>query len=267
VSVFLRNAHPKQTVYLPLAPGWCRVLRPAVTTCVPERLLNTPAVRQLLLRKLIETVDGAAWDAEVRQRRASRTDMTRAIAAAEQAEFDRLLRHRQDQVETRSWTRWTVELDARLLAASAADLTALAAELGITRRSLVDRRAALRRSGPRQPHQRRRRADEWPAEQVTRLRQGIAAGQSHDAVAVALGRTPGAVKAQASRLGLARTAKRWTPGRFALLEQRWAAGVRADRIAAELGVSPAAVMNKARALGLPSRRVEHRRLSAAAGVL
>jgi hypothetical protein len=91
VSVYLRNAHPKQIVHLPIAPGWSRVLRPAVTTRVPERVLHTPAVRQLVLRKLVDVVDGAAWDADARQRRASRTDMARAIAAAEQREFDQLL--------------------------------------------------------------------------------------------------------------------------------------------------------------------------------
>ena len=91
MNVHLRNAHPKQTVYVPIAPGWCRVLRPAVTTCVPAALLHTPAVRHLLIRRLVDVVDGAAWDADVRQRCATRTDMARAIAAAEQREFDRLL--------------------------------------------------------------------------------------------------------------------------------------------------------------------------------
>jgi hypothetical protein len=59
------------------------VLKPAVTTAVPATLLHTAAVRQLLLCKLVDVVDGAAWDPDVRQRRASRTDMARAIAAAE----------------------------------------------------------------------------------------------------------------------------------------------------------------------------------------
>jgi hypothetical protein len=38
-----------------------------------------PAVRQLLIGQLIEVVDGAAWDADIRQRRASRIDLARAI--------------------------------------------------------------------------------------------------------------------------------------------------------------------------------------------
>jgi hypothetical protein len=76
VIVYLRNTHAKQVVYLPIRPGWCRVLKPAVTTAVPAALLHTAAVRQLLIRNV---VDGAAWDADVSQRRASRTDMARAI--------------------------------------------------------------------------------------------------------------------------------------------------------------------------------------------
>jgi hypothetical protein len=87
--IYLRNIHQKQTVRLPVRPAWYRVLKPAVTTAVPAALLHTAAVRQLLLRKLVDVVDRAAWDSDVRQRR--RTDMARAIATAEQQEFDRLL--------------------------------------------------------------------------------------------------------------------------------------------------------------------------------
>ena len=72
--VYLRNVHAKRIVYLPVRPGWCRVLKPAVTTAVPAALLHTAAVRQLLLRKLVDVVHGAAWDADTRQARASRTD-------------------------------------------------------------------------------------------------------------------------------------------------------------------------------------------------
>jgi hypothetical protein len=210
VSVFLRNAHPKQTVYLPIARGWCRVLRPAVTTAVPAQLLHTPVVRQLLLRKMLEVADRSAWDADARQRRASRTDMTRAIAAAEQAEFDRLRRYRLEPTASRGWTRWTPELEARLLA-DGTNLAALATELGVTRRTVLDRRAALRRSGPRQPHQRRRRADEWPVEHIKRLREDLVAGLTIAAVAAALGRTAGATGTMARRLGLERRDGRRRP--------------------------------------------------------
>jgi hypothetical protein len=45
---------------------WCRVLKPAVTTAEPAALLYTASARQLLLRKLVDVVDGAASDPDVR---------------------------------------------------------------------------------------------------------------------------------------------------------------------------------------------------------
>jgi hypothetical protein len=57
-SDLLRNAHPKETVYLPVRPGRCRVLRPGVTTRLPAAILHTPAARTLLTRQLITVVDG-----------------------------------------------------------------------------------------------------------------------------------------------------------------------------------------------------------------
>jgi len=58
---------------------------------LPEQLLHTPTARRLIARLLVAVVDGGARAAELRQR-ASRADMARAIAGAEQAEFDRTLR-------------------------------------------------------------------------------------------------------------------------------------------------------------------------------
>lgn len=78
-------------MYLPVRPGWRRVLRPMVTTCVPATLMHQPAVRRLLLHRVVEVVDGAAFDADTRQRRTASTDMARALAAAEQAECARLV--------------------------------------------------------------------------------------------------------------------------------------------------------------------------------
>jgi hypothetical protein len=145
--VYLRNVHPKQIIHLPVAPGWCRVLRPAVTTRVSERVLHLPAVRQLLIGQLIEIVDGAAWDPDIRQRRASRIDMARAIAQAEQREFDALRARRPDRAEPRRAYRkqdkrlrkpradqWTPELIEQLRQGCAAGLTwvAIAGELGRT---------------------------------------------------------------------------------------------------------------------------------------
>lgn len=88
--IYLRNLHPKQTVYVPVSPGWCRMLRPGVTSALPSAALHTPAARALLTRQLITVVDGAAWNAETRQARALKAEMARAIAKAEQAEFDKL---------------------------------------------------------------------------------------------------------------------------------------------------------------------------------
>lgn len=132
--IYLRNAHAKQTVYLPIRAGWCRVLKPSVTTCVPAALLHTPVVRHLLLRKLVDVVDGAAWDADVRQRRASRTDMARAIAAAEQREFDKLRAGLPKQEQHRSSAERIERLRQRL--AAGATLRELAAEHGTSRQAM-----------------------------------------------------------------------------------------------------------------------------------
>jgi hypothetical protein len=131
--IYLRNTHPKQTVRLPVRPGWCRVLKPAVTTAVPAALLHTAAVRQLLLRKLVDVVDGAAWDPDVRQRRASRTDMARAIAAAEQREFDRLLADLPRRQHY--WSAERIEL-LRARLASGVKMKELAGEFGLTRQAI-----------------------------------------------------------------------------------------------------------------------------------
>jgi hypothetical protein len=131
--IYLRNIHPKQTVRLPVRPGWYRVLKPAVTTAVPAALLHTSAVRQLLLRKLVDVVDGAAWDSDVRQRRASHTDMSRAIAAAEQREFNRLLA---DMPRRQHY--WSAERIEHLRARIVAGVTMreLAGEFGLSRQAI-----------------------------------------------------------------------------------------------------------------------------------
>lgn len=132
--IYLRNVHPKQTVYLPIRPGWRRVLKPAVTTSVPAALLHTAAVRQLLLRRLISVVDGASWDANIRQCRASRTDWARAIAAAEQREFDRLRAGLAPQRE-HCWSAKQLErLHERI--AAGATMKQLATEHSMTRQAM-----------------------------------------------------------------------------------------------------------------------------------
>jgi hypothetical protein len=100
---------------------------------VPAALLHTAAVRQLLLRKLVDVVDGAAWDSNVRQRRASRTDMVRAIAAAEQREFDRLLA---DMPRRQHY--WSAERIEHLRSRIVAGVTMreLAGEFGLSRQAI-----------------------------------------------------------------------------------------------------------------------------------
>jgi hypothetical protein len=138
------------------------VLKPAVTTAVPAALLHTEPVRQLLINRLIDVVDGAAWDADIRQRRASRTDWARAIAAAEQAEFDRMR--------------------AGLVVGAP--------------------RSAAPRKPRKRPEERKRRDDEWPAERIAHLRQRWAEGATKEAIGAELGVTPSAALAKAMRLGL-----------------------------------------------------------------
>lgn len=132
--VYLRNVHATQTVHLPIRPGWCRVLKPAVTTAVPAALLHTSEVRQLLLRRLVDLVDGAAWDADVRQRRASRTDWARAIAAAEQREFDKL-RAGLPPGHEYYWSAEQIERIRHRIAAGAT-MKQLATEHGLTRQAM-----------------------------------------------------------------------------------------------------------------------------------
>ena len=151
--IYLRNAHPKQTVYLPIRPGWRRVLKPAVTTSVPAALLHTETVRQLLLRELIVVVDGAAWDADVRQRRANRTDWARAIAAAEQREFDKL-REGLPAARGHYWPVQQIEHVRQRLAAGAT-VKQLAAEHGLVPQTI---RSLCQRHGLRVRHRPRRAA-------------------------------------------------------------------------------------------------------------
>jgi hypothetical protein len=126
----------------------------------------------------------------------------------------------------------------------------------------------LRNGGVRPPHVRKWRADQWTPAQAAQLERCVAAGQSYEAIAAEVGRTPGAVEEKAKRLGLqrpnARSAPRWTDDRTALLEQRWRANVRVPEIAAELGVSKSVIARKASFLGLSGRHavLDHRRRSA-----
>jgi hypothetical protein len=260
-AIFLRNAHPKQIVYLPIAPGWCRVLRPAVTTSVPARVLHTPVVRRLLLRRLVDVVDGAAWDADARQRNASRTDMACAIARAEQREFDQLLKG--VRYQTRYPRDPSATPYARLKDATAAAGLAEASLLRVLNGETAVP-AALAQFGLRAPpvhrtqgkrqvfthwRQRDRTARTWLAA-VQRGRRitdpAAAATWLIGELAAALPPPPPAVPG---------VLPRWPPERTTLLCRRWGEGVSVPAIAAELGVSRQAVLGKADRLGLPGRHV------------
>jgi hypothetical protein len=111
--------------------------------------------------------------------------------------------------------------------------------------------------GTRPRRERKRRAAGWSEAQCAQLERCLAAGQSYEAIAAEIGRTPGAVKARGERFHLerpnVRPTLRWTPERETLLAQRWNENVRVPEIAAELGRSQGTVIRKAGALGLPGR--------------
>lgn len=141
--IYLRNVHPRKTVLVPLSAGWARVLRPQVTTSLPEQALHTSAVRELLNRRMVEVADGAAWNADTRQARANRTDWSRLIAEAEQREFDMLLDRAPRSADTRRQRpkerkpradEWPPESTARLRRrwAEGATPTTIASEMGVS---------------------------------------------------------------------------------------------------------------------------------------
>jgi hypothetical protein len=85
-----------------------------------------------------------------------------------------------------------------------------------------------------------------------------AAGASWEAIAVELGRAPGAVVARARRDGLQRPRQlppgTWPADWTETLKRRWAEGVPGRVIAEELGVAPTVVWARCTRLGLERRR-------------
>jgi GcrA cell cycle regulator len=162
-----------------------------------------PGVQRALAEERLQLVTeaSAASSPEARVAVALRRDMQAAIAQAERAALEQLRRRRGEPEEGRSWTRWTAELDARLLQTDATGFAAMAAELGLSRRYLRMRRC---RAGSGPPRKRKRRATDWPEAQTEQLRQAWEAGQSVAAIAAALGRSPGSVTSRVQRLGLTR---------------------------------------------------------------
>jgi hypothetical protein len=202
----LRNRDLHRSLYLPIAPGWTRLVPPQAAVSVPASVLRLPGVQRALAEERLQVVTeaSAASNADARTAVALRRDMQAAIAQAERAALEQLQRRRSEPEEGRAWTRWTPELVARLLRTDSVSLTAMAAELGVGRRTLRMRRAELRRAGSGPPRQRKRRATDWPEAQTEQLRQAWSAGQSVAAIAVALGRSPGSVTSRVQRLGLRR---------------------------------------------------------------
>jgi hypothetical protein len=196
-------------MWIPLGGGWASLLYPGSTSAVPEEALHTSLVRQLLAAKLIELTDGAAWDADIRQRRAARTDMTRAIAAAEKAEFDRLLagmrrpRPPRPQRQPRprkpradEWSTAQVDLLKRRHAAGAS-WDAIAVELGRTPAAVA---GMARREGLQRPRQ--RPAGNWPSEWTETLKRRWSEGVPGRKIAEELGVKPTVVWTRCARLGL-----------------------------------------------------------------
>jgi len=136
-------------------------LRPAVTSAVPEHVLQLPGVRKLLARHRIVRVDAAGWDAEERQQRSQRVGMADLMRLTEQAAFDRLLqplqiRHRRKpsrpyKRRADMWpSEWTERLRHRwVIGATGPDI---AAELGVTPGAIS---AKARREGLKKRYRRR----------------------------------------------------------------------------------------------------------------
>jgi hypothetical protein len=209
--IHVRNLHPKQTVYLPCAPGWARVLRPGVTTMLPAGAMHAPAVQALLQRQMVCVVTEVTADPGAILRR----DLAAAIAAAELAEFAALLARqrragrteqpqrayrRQDKaLRKRRADEWPPEWTDRLRQrwAEHASCTAIAAELGTTVGAVSTKARRLALGANLAP-----RADAWPLERIERLRQLWARGVDRAVIAADLGVTPLAVQGKAQRLGL-----------------------------------------------------------------
>lgn len=92
----------------------------------------------------------------------------------------------------------------------------------------------------------------WMLSEQKRLLSMRAGGMSIPAIAAALGRTDGAVRARLKRLKAPPRVPRWTPSEARLLVDLRAQGVPAKAIAARLGRSVGAVYHQITAMGLAS---------------
>ena len=246
--IYLRNVHPKRTVLVPLGAGWARVLRPAVTAELPEQVLHTDAVRTLLLQRMVEIADGNAWNADTRQASASRMDWSRAVAVAEQQEFDRMLADL-TPAQDHFWSAAQLEQVRQRLDAGAT-VRQIAAEYRLTPQGTTQLRKRLGILPLRQRRRPYKRAGQWPEEWVSLLRQRWSEGATGSAIAAELGNgiSADSVAAKARYLGIPRRSRPggdpWPAERVELLHQRRAAGLSSAEIARELGVTKWAVESK-----------------------
>ncbi len=215
--IYLRNTHPTRRTLVPIAPGWARIVLPQACATVPAAVLASRHVQQALAEQRLCVVTEVTASADARNALALRTDLALAIAQAEAREFDRLIAQQaQERGEVEAPRRhffWSAERieGLRQRIAAGATMRQLAAEHGVTRQAMdyLCRRHGLLPGDykPRSPVDRKRRADEWPAGLIVRLKARWAEGATSAAIAAELGVTPGAVTAKATRLGLPRRYK------------------------------------------------------------
>jgi hypothetical protein len=223
--IHVRNRHPRHAIAIPFADGSRFCLVPAgATSMLPDAALRHPAVRLLLAGQLIVVVDAAQYDADARQERAGRIDITELARQAEQAEFDRLLAGmrrpgpQRPQREPRprkpradEWSPAQVELLRRRHAAGAS-LESIAIEVGRTLGAVV---GMTRREGLRRPRQ--RPPSTLPAEWTETLRRRWGEGVPGRKIAGELGTKPTIVWARVNRLGLEKRFDNRNGGRWVSL--------------------------------------------------
>jgi hypothetical protein len=129
--IHLRNLDPRRSAYLPVAPGWCRVVLPQACASVPAATLRSAAVQRALAAEQLAVVTEINGSADARAVAALRRDMAIAIARAEQREFDRLRQGvsiRPRRKATGRYQRWTPERLSRFrqLWLSGAPITTIA---------------------------------------------------------------------------------------------------------------------------------------------
>ena len=165
--IYVRNVHPTRPVYVPIAPGWTRLLLPSVTAQLPASALTSASVQYALERQHLAIVTEISRGGGAPER--WRRDIQVAIAAAERRELAAFVaaqgdlpgrRERQSRRSSRRKRRaddwpeaWSDHLRARW--AEGASTQTIAAELGVKPRGVGNKAAALglprREQLPRSP--------------------------------------------------------------------------------------------------------------------